>query len=102
MAKHDGSKFPVVKIAIAVVLGLLIIKACDRYDHKQASSELGKFVDSVQTSAPAQTRAQREGESEQREQGRKLEHEPLQDDERCVEGERFRRAADGWVRNGSC
>ena len=102
MAKNEGSKFPVVKIAIAVVLGVVIIKACDRYDYKQASADLAKLIDSVPQPTPGQTRAQRESESERQEHGRKSAHEPLQDDERCVDGQRFRRARDGWVENGSC
>ena len=104
MAKSQRSSLPVVKIAIGVVLGLLVIKACDRYEHaqaiKQANAGIAKLVDFFPKPAPAQTRAQRERESEQ--QGRKLEHAPLQADERCDDGQRFRHVADEWVQNGSC
>lgn len=101
MAKVQRSGFSVVKIAIGVVLGLLIIKACDRYEAiKLAKAGIAKLFDLAPEAVPAQTRAQRERELEQ--QGRKLEHEPLQADERCADGQRFRLVNDEWVNNGSC
>jgi len=104
MAKDQRSSLSVVKIAMGVVLGLLIIKACGRYEHaqviKQANAEIAKLVDFFPKPGPAQTRAQREDELEQ--QGRKLEHAPLQADERCVDGQRFRHVNNEWVQNGSC
>lgn len=98
MAKK-GSSFSVAKIAIGIVLGLLIIEAY-RYQqgNKQADAEIAKLVGSLPKLVPAQTQAQRERESGRQ----KLESEPLETDERCVDGQRFRRAADGWVQNGSC
>jgi hypothetical protein len=103
--EHAMAKVSVVKVAIGVVLVLLVIKACDRYGQgqaiKQAGAGITQLVDSF-SPVPTQTRAQRESETEQREHGRKLEREPLQADERCIDGQRFRRAANGWVQNGSC
>ena len=101
MAKAQRSSFTVVKIAIGVVLGLLIIKACDRNEAiKLAKAGMTKLVDSTPEPVAAQTGAQRERELEQ--QGRKSVHEPLQADERCVDGQRYRHTRDGWVLNGSC
>lgn len=98
MAKDGRSGLSVVKIAIGIVLALVIMKACDRYELPQAIKQvkIGEFAKTV----PAQTQAQRERESEQ--EGHKQEHAPLEADERCVDGQRFRHAANGWVRNGSC
>lgn len=99
MAKNQRSGSSVVKIAIGVVLGLLVIKACDRYEAiKLAKAGIAKLFDLAPEPGPAQTHAQRERELEPR----KSVHEPLQADERCVDGQRFRHVNDGWVNNGSC
>jgi hypothetical protein len=103
-------------IAGGVLIALLALRACDRYEQNRAieayNAEIAKVFDPVEQErrarvlfpqvAEARERMIAQNAQRQREAHRAAEAAAIKSNERCIGKQRFRRVANGWEQIGSC
>lgn len=89
-------------IAGGILLALLILRACEVWQQRQAIETFNAQVRQIMAQ-PAPRATPRQLQNRQpRPAAQEESAQPLGPDERCLNGQRFRRIENGWEQIGTC